>query len=250
VDALPDLVDAAISMGKGDVKAALGHLADAAHKAPEVAAELVQQRGEEPPEGPAKALLSDKNFVQELFKDADTAKAIKQLATATWPRAPLAREGAQGREAAIDALAKDPSFKSAMDKLGLTADSLKKASDALPDLVEAGSPPTRATGRAPSATSRTPRRRRRGRRGRRDEGRQNLPAGPAKTLLTDRAFVDKLAASPNTAQAIKDLAAGDVVKGLKGLASDPRSPRPRWTRSTRIRPSRRRSTSSGSRLTR
>ncbi|MDQ3265444.1 MAG: hypothetical protein M3Y59_17600, partial [Myxococcota bacterium] len=223
VDALPDLVEAGIAANKGDFKAALGHLADAAVKAPEVVTDIVTTAAKRLPEGPAKALLSDRAFVEKLVSNPETAAAIKDFADGKVGDGLKKLAGnEEAAKAAVDALAKDPKFKSAMEKLGLTAESIKKGVDALPDLVDAisaagaGDLP-KAIGHLADAAQKAP------------EvvaeaintAAKKLPDGPAKALLSDRAFVESLVGNPATAGAIKDFAAGNVTEGLKKLAQNP-----------------------------
>ncbi len=223
VDALPDLVAAGIAANKGDFKAAIGHLADAAVKAPEVVTDIITTAAKKLPEGPAKALLSDRAFVEKLVSNPETAAAIKDFADGKVGDGLKKLAGnEEAAKAAVDALAKDPKFKSAMEKLGLTPESIKKGVDALPDLVDAisaagaGDLP-KAIGHLADAAQKAP------------EvvaeaintAAKKLPDGPAKALLSDKAFVESLVGNPATAGAIKDFAAGNVTEGLKKLAQNP-----------------------------
>jgi len=118
VDALPDVVDAAVALSKGDVKGAIGKLADAAQKAPELVAQAINKAASNLPPGLAKNLLSDPTFVQKLVGDPNTTQAIKDLSAGnlTDGLKNLAKNQ-EAANAAIDVLAKDPSFKAGMDKL-------------------------------------------------------------------------------------------------------------------------------------
>ena len=87
---------------------------------------------------PAKSILSDENVSKELalaspdlLKDVingDIGAALQKLTGA---------EGKGLRDAIIDAAIKDPEIKAVLDKAQITADDLKAAGDALPDIYNA-----------------------------------------------------------------------------------------------------------------
>jgi hypothetical protein len=141
-DALPSLVDAGLSLADGKVGEALGHLAQAAQRSPELISEVVGTLAERlPAEGPgrfARMLLTDPAFTQAVAGDPKTYEAIGKLAQGqVGDGLRMLSENQTAARAAVDVLAKDPEVKAGMDALGLTAGALKQGVDALPDAVDA-----------------------------------------------------------------------------------------------------------------
>ena len=129
------------------------------------------------------------------------------------------------RDAAIGALAKNKDIKAGLDKLGLDANDLTQAGEALPSLVDAGT--AAAKGDYQSAFKSL--------QDAADKAgptvekaivnvAKNLPqdgaGGIAKSLLTDPAFVHELVSNKDAHGAIGQLASGKISEGLKSLAGN------------------------------
>lgn len=135
-DALPKNVsDALDKVTKGDVKGAIGSLADEAAKHPEQIAKAIQYTATQLPDGFAKTVLSDTKLTQALA--AQGPEAIKKALNDPFEAVKSAAGDKKLRDAAVDAAMKDETFKGAVDKLGLSASDLKQAGDALPHVIDA-----------------------------------------------------------------------------------------------------------------
>src|SRR6185295_10365452 len=230
VQALPDVVSAVQSAGQGDYVGAVSHLADAVGQAPDLVTKGVNAAAAKLPDGGAsgiaKSLLGDKDFVRSLAADPASRQALPLLAQGKVGDALRGLSQNQAAaNAAVDALSKNPSFKAALDKMGITPDALKAGTDALPDLVDAGvslagGDVAGAVGHLGDAAQKAP-----------EVVAQaaakladGLPAtGPgrfARALLKDPAFMQAVAGDKGTYQAIGQLARGEIGAGLKTLSQN------------------------------
>jgi len=229
-DALPDLVDAGVSLAGGDVAGAVGHLGDAAQKAPEVVSQAAAKLADGlPTTGPgrfARALLKDPAFMQAVAGDKGTYQAIGQLARGDIGAGlKTLSQNQAASQRAIDVIAADPQVKAGLDKLGITPEALKEATAAAPDLVDAGVSAANgdfagALGHLGDAAQKSPQLVSQAAAKLAD----GLPAtGPgrfARALLKDPTFMQSVARDPGTYQAIGQLAQGKIGEGLKTLSQN------------------------------
>jgi len=228
--ALPSLVDAGTAAAQGHFGDAIKSLGDAAAKAPSLVEKGIASAAKNLPDtgagGVAKSLLTDKNFVKQLVENKDLHSALGDLAHGKVGDGLKALAGNPPvANAAIDVLSKNPSIKSGMDKLGLTADDLKGSTGALPELVQAGLDAhdgkygdavkdlVGAAGKAPALVEKGV-----------IAAAKNLPdagaGGIAKSVLTDPAAVKALVENKGLHDAVGKLAKGDL-SALSDLAKNP-----------------------------
>lgn len=135
-DTLPkNIGDAVDKVGKGDVRGAIGSLADEAGKHPDEVAKAIQFTAKQLPDGFAKTVLSDAKVTSELAKAGP--EALKKALDDPFEAVKATAGDKKLRDAAVDAAMKDEKFKGAVDKLGLNAGDLKQAGDALPSVIDA-----------------------------------------------------------------------------------------------------------------
>ncbi|HEY8207603.1 MAG TPA: hypothetical protein VIG99_08990 [Myxococcaceae bacterium] len=228
--ALPDLVDAGISAAGGDFAGALGHLGDAAQKSPQLVAQAAAKLADGlPTTGPARfarALLKDPAFMQAVAGDPGTYQAIGQLAQGKIGEGlKTLSQNQAAAQAAVDVIAADPQVKAGLDKLGITPDALKQATDALPDLVDAGISVAGgdfagALGHLGDAAQKSPELVAQAAAKLADGLPSTGPARFARAFLKDPAFMQAVAGDPGTYQAIAQIAQGKVGEGLKTLSQN------------------------------
>ncbi|PZR16627.1 MAG: hypothetical protein DI536_05565 [Archangium gephyra] len=217
-DALPGVIDAAQKAADGKFKEAVVALADAAEAAPDLVQKGLKKLGASLPDGVAKAILTDDKALAELAKAGPDA--IKTALT-QGPEAAIRQFAGNKdlRDKLIDAAMTDKDFAAKVEKFGLETKDLKALGDGLPKFLDgvekaskgdwqgAISDLTDAAAKAPDVLAKGIK-----------AAAGNLPAGIAKTVLTDAAVAEKLAkAGPG---AIKALVNGDVVEGLTKLGTD------------------------------
>jgi hypothetical protein len=217
-DGLPKMFDAFDKAKAGDWKGALSDVADAAGKAPDVLSKAVQAAGSKLPDGIAKTILTDPNVANQIAKSGpDAVKAFLNGGVDAGLEKIAGNKDL--RNAVVDAAMKDPGFAKGVQGLGLNADDLKKAGDALPNLVKAGESLASgdvkgalnnladAAGKAPDVVAKSM-----------AGVASKLPDGLAKTILTDPNVTGQLA--KGMPGAIKDLANGDYQKALTSIAGN------------------------------
>ncbi|HVE82950.1 MAG TPA: hypothetical protein VND93_08895, partial [Myxococcales bacterium] len=228
--ALPDVASAVQSAGQGDYTGAISHLADAVGQAPDLVTKGVNAAASKLPDGGAggmlKSLLGDRDFVRALAADPASRQALPLLAQGKVGDALRGLSQNQtAANAAVDALSRNPQFKAALDKMGITPDALKASTDALPDLVEAGISTAGgdfagAVGHLGDAAQKSPELVAQAAAKLADGLPSTGPARFARALLKDPAFMQSVAGDPRTYQAIGQLAKGNVGEGLKLLAQN------------------------------
>ncbi|MGI5863019.1 MAG: hypothetical protein ACOX6T_13290 [Myxococcales bacterium] len=220
--ALPRLIEAAGHATNGDPKAALEALVEAAEQAAPAVEKAIVHIAGKLPAGPARTLLTDAEVVHDLVTNRDLHASIKQLVSGD------ASAGIQGllgnatvRDHAIEALASDPSIRKVTDGLGLTVDDLKSAGAALPHLYTAADAVARGdTKAALEALAEAAKEAAPAIEKAIVHVAGKLPAGPARTLLTDAAVVHDLVTNSDLHASIKQLASGDASEGIQGLLSN------------------------------
>ncbi|KRE89308.1 hypothetical protein ASG87_02905 [Frateuria sp. Soil773] len=134
-DAAPSLLNAATLAGKSDWPGAALALADAGKQAPELVAKGLKAAAEHLPE-PVKSVLGDDKVAEQLAKSSPDA--LKDFINGDVGAGLGALGGNKDlRDAVIDAAMKNPAFKGKIDSIGLDANDLKQAGDAIPHLLDA-----------------------------------------------------------------------------------------------------------------
>ncbi len=225
--ALPHLFAAADAAARGDTKAALASLREAAKTSVPLAEKAVKGLAAKLPQtgaaGILRSALTDEQVVRDLLTDPNLHSAIGKLVDGDLAGAIGSLGKARNvRDHLIDALAKNPTVAAGLQKIGLSATDLKQAGDALPELFGAVQDAAagelqlalrhlgEAAKKAPSlvekaiiaVASKLP-----------DEG----PAGMAKALFTDPAFVSTIVEDKGVHQAFQRMVGGDFTEGLGEL---------------------------------
>ncbi|HYV48407.1 MAG TPA: hypothetical protein VFA20_26285, partial [Myxococcaceae bacterium] len=231
---VPDLIKAGEALGSGKIGDALAALGDAAKQVgPEPIAKLASKIGatlpQSGPGGVARAILQDQKAVTALLTDQKLPAAVGKLAGGDLSALKdIASSPAGG--AVIDAALASPPLKAGLDKLGLTADDVKAAGRALPDLLKAGEALGKgdatgalralgdaATAAGPDAATKAI-----------TKAAAALPEtgalGVARALLSDQALVKKVLTNPETRKAFDAIASGkpdQAAAAVGTLLKDP-----------------------------
>jgi uncharacterized protein YgfB (UPF0149 family) len=221
-EATPILEKAAELATKGDLSGAFGELRKLPATAGAVTEKVARHFAEKLPEGPARNLLSDEKLVHELVSSESSKSALGKLAKGDLVGAARDMIGCEAaRDRTIELMAAEPTVAAQLEKLGLTAEDLKKVGKGLPDILAAGEAAARGDNKA-AVTSLI------------DAAKDasvvaekaiiktagKLPEGAAKTVLTDPSVVSDLVNDASVHGSIGKLVQGDVAGSLLGLVSN------------------------------